>query len=619
MPTLPTANPNRAFQETVSTPAPATQQPAQQQPAIQPQPPVVNPNANFQNNVTPLQSPTPSTSLNATPSLNLPQPTAPPVQQSYFGSVATDVQNTQASLQAAYDKQSASLQSQLDTLKTQQQTELDAEKQLSQPFNAQLEQTQEQQLHVNDNFEANQNLANELNSIVNQANTQLSNGSNRFASQATIQASQSSTISSLTARAGLIQAAMSAYSGQISAAYTQIDRSVAAINADNTDQLNYYNTLLTLNNQDQLSLTDQQKTNVQNQITTLQQQAQDAQTTADNIKQAMLNPSTAQAYAQAGVTLTDTPQQINQKLGDYAYSKELSDQNKSMATNGFTAVIPGQAAPAGAQLISLTDSKGKTQQYYSTSPKTQVVNLGNGSSRLINSDTGQVIASYGSGGGGGTPNVNIINADGQSLSVPINVAPYVQTSHSGVAYADLSSVQGTAAQKAEVVKEAQAAGIKVITNANTATDLFNIGDANNKLDTVTDLLSGIDQPGWVERAAYGFGLTSLATAAQSDPRKAAAGVLSSIGTDVLKAMQGVQGSRMSQAAVANINKELPTIYDTQATVSQKVSNLQALLSDRENAILGQPGSNAAAAAANATYELNGQTYAQGPDGLYYPQ
>jgi len=176
---------------------------------------------------------------------------------------------------------------------------------------------------------------------------------------------------------------------------------------------------------------------------------------------------------------------------------------------------------------------------------------------------------------------------GKTITVPVDVAPYVATSHSGVAYADLSAIQGTAAQKSQIVNEAQAAGIKVITNKSTATDLFNIGDANNKLDTVVDALANIDQPSAFSRDLYGGPFSMFATMAQTDPQKAAAAVLSSIGTDILKAMQGVQGSRMSQAAVANINKELPTIYDTNDTVQQKVANLKALLSDREDAILGQ--------------------------------
>ncbi len=209
--------------------------------------------------------------------------------------------------------------------------------------------------------------------------------------------------------------------------------------------------------------------------------------------------------------------------------------------------------------------------------------------------------------GTGSSSVPVQNGNGSTVNVPTNVAPYYNTSHSGVGYVDASSMEGTAAQKTAIINQAQASGLKVITNKNTATDLFNIGDANNKLDTVLSTLQGIDQPDWVSRLAFGLGATKLAVSTQSSSAQAASGALSSIGTDVLKAMQGVQGSRMSQAAVANITKELPTVYDTQATVQTKVQNLQKLLNDRENAILGTTGTNGS----------NQTTLMMGPDGKQY--
>ena len=512
------------------------------------------------------------------------------MQSSYFSGVASDVQTTKDALQSAYDKQSADIQGQLDTLKQQQQDALDKEQELTQPFQDQLEQTQEQQLGVTSNFQKNQALADELNSLVTEANTRLTAASSGFTSKSYGQAIYSSTLQDITARAGLIQSAMSAYNGQISAAYTQIDRAVAAINADRNDQLSYYQTLLSLNSAGQLNLNDQAKTLAANKISTLQKEADDAQANADAIKKAMTDPTTAQAYAQAGVTLTDTPEQINEKLGTYAYSQELSDQSNQMAKAGYTPVLPGQTPPPGANVVSVTDSKGNQKQYYDSTLKTQVISLGNGSSKLINTQTGAVLASY-SGASGGSAPISISDDNGNILQVPASVAPYVSTSHSGVGYVDVSTLQGTAAEKAAAIQDAQASGLKVITNKDTALDLTNIKDANAKLDTIQTVLSGIDQASPLSRAAYGAGLTWLARLTQSDPQKTASDTLSSVGTDILKALQGVQGSRMSQAAVANINKELPTVYDTNAVVQQKVNYLQNLLSDREDAILGSRGTN----------------------------
>ena len=348
------------------------QQPAPQQPVQQPTPPSTTPaQPTFSQGdhaviptTTPIQTPTPATAVKPATAPTLPQPQAPTVQQGYFNSVAADAANAKASLQSAYDTQSTQIQSQLDTLKQQQADALAQEKALSAPFQAQYEQTQQQLLHVTDNFNANQNLANELNSLVTEANSRLSGVATDFTSKSYGAAVYNKTLSDLTARAGLIQSAMAAYSGQIGQAYTMIDRSVAAINADRTDQMSYYQTILSLNNQSQLDLSSQAKTLAQQKLDQLKSEADSTQQTADAIKQAMLDPSTAQAYAQAGVTLTDTPDQINKKLGDYAYSQELSQTNNSMAAKGYTSLLPGQSAPSGAQVVTTTDSKGNEKQYY---------------------------------------------------------------------------------------------------------------------------------------------------------------------------------------------------------------------------------------------------------------
>ena len=189
--------------------------------------------------------------------------------------------------------------------------------------------------------------------------------------------------------------------------------------------------------------------------------------------------------------------------------------------------------------------------------------------------------------GGGSSMVDITTSGGHQLSVPSDVAPYVNTSHSGVAYADLSTVQGTAAEKKAAVDAAQKSGIKVITNKNTALDLTNIQDAYSKLDTISSIMAGIDQPSALSRDLGGLGLTSLASMAQTNPQKAAAGALQGVGLDILKAISGVQGFRGNSAVVQQVTDHLPSIYDTNDVVQQKVNFIQQLIADREDAIVGK--------------------------------
>lgn len=213
----------------------------------------------------------------------------------------------------------------------------------------------------------------------------------------------------------------------------------------------------------------------------------------------------------------------------------------------------------------------------------------------------------------GSASVAIVNDNGDTVSVPTDVAPYYNVSSSGVQYIDASTLQGTAAQKTSIINQATKAGYKVITNKNTAADLVNIKDAKSKLDTVSTIMAGIGQPGWITRALYGAGLTKLAAATQSDPQKAAAGALESIGLDVLKAISGVQGFRGNQAAIQQVTDHLPKVTDTIDTINQKVSYIDQLISDREDAAVGK------ASDTGADQVVNGVTYAKGPDGLYYPK
>lgn len=193
--------------------------------------------------------------------------------------------------------------------------------------------------------------------------------------------------------------------------------------------------------------------------------------------------------------------------------------------------------------------------------------------------------------GGGNAVTTVQDNQGNNISVPVSVAPYYSTSNSGIGYADLSTVQGTAKEKAAVVATAQAAGIKVITNKNTALDLVNIGDANSKLDSIGTIMAGIDQPSALSRDLAGFGLTKLAVLAQTNPQQAAAGALQGVGLDILKAISGVQGFRGNTSVVQQITDHLPSIYDTNAVVQTKIGYIRQLINDRENSILGKQGNN----------------------------
>lgn len=217
------------------------------------------------------------------------------------------------------------------------------------------------------------------------------------------------------------------------------------------------------------------------------------------------------------------------------------------------------------------------------------------------------------GGGGGSSSNSNTPGD-----VPSTLQPYLNTSSSGVQYIDASTLQGSASQKKGLIDQASALGLKVITNKNTAADLVNIKDANSKLDTIQNVMSNIAQPNWLERSLGGLGLTKLSTLAQSDPRKAAAGVMESVGLDVLKAISGVQGFRGNQAAIQQITDHLPKVTDTVDTVNQKIAYVKALISDREDAAVGENTKSQSDTQVIPPEQIP-QGFYQASDGLLYPK
>ena len=122
-------------------------------------------------------------------------------------------------------------------------------------------------------------------------------------------------------------------------------------------------------------------------------------------------------------------------------------------------------------------------------------------------------------------------------------------------------------------------------------------------------MSNLAQPSALSRDLSGYGLTKLATMTQSDPQKAAAGALSSVGLDILKAISGIQGFRGNASVVQQVTSHMPTIYDTKAVAQQKIDYIRSLISDRESSILGTKQSSSGGSGTT--------TVMTGPDGKQY--
>lgn len=310
---------------------------------------------------------------------SLPSSTAQGVNEAYVTSVTADLANMRKAVEDAYQRQINDYQTKIDAANKRideftkkEEGVLGDVKALTEPFRQQLETSERERLHINENFEANQKLVGELESLLTEGNVIIEQikGTPGVITSITNR-KVASTMEKISARAGVIQAVMSARNGQIAQAYSMIDRSVNAINADRQDQLKYYDALYKFYDTQKdeegkklITLTKDQKDYMNAQISLIENDMKRSQDYADNIKKAMSDPDKALAYASAGVTLNDSPEAINYKLAQYAYSKEISDTSNKMAEKGYSYLAPGQTAPTNSEVVTTTDTQGEQRQWY---------------------------------------------------------------------------------------------------------------------------------------------------------------------------------------------------------------------------------------------------------------
>mgnify|MGYP001565041535 CR=1 FL=1 len=322
--------------------------------------------------------PKPSTGAVSGVAPDFPTPQAPSVQEQFVKSISADLERQRKQLENTYKQQAEqsrkdaeASQKQIDEITKQYKDTLEQAKPLTQPFRESLEAVQRDQLKVTKNFEENQKLVDELSSLLTEGNALIQQQRGLAIPDIFKNARVNKTMSDVNARAGIIQAVINARNGQISQAYTMIDRTISAITADRTDQLNYYNTLLKFYDTQKddegkklLTLEKDQKDYLDKQVSLIENDLKTTQANADFIKKAMIDPDTAQAYGQAGVTLNDSPETINKKLAEYAYQKEVSEKSNDMAQKGYSYLALGMSAPSGYEVVTTTDSKGNTKQWY---------------------------------------------------------------------------------------------------------------------------------------------------------------------------------------------------------------------------------------------------------------
>lgn len=299
-------------------------------------------------------------------------PTSVESNSSLITSLSTQLDQANTALQTAYQTQidkinadKTAIQAKIDAITAKEESTLGDVKELTKPFRDELEETERERLYINENFEANQTLTNELDGLLTEGNSLISQlkGVTGLASIRNPRVNEA--IDAVNARAGVISAVMTARNNQINQAYTMIDRTTAAITADKNDQLAYYNAILsfydsakTTEGTKLISLNNDEKTYINAKIANLESTVSNIEKTSEAIKAALINPTTALLYAKAGITLNDSIEEINSKLAKQTYASEVINTANTMSLNGYTQHAAGASIPFGYESTTIYDSQG---------------------------------------------------------------------------------------------------------------------------------------------------------------------------------------------------------------------------------------------------------------------
>lgn len=335
---------------------------------------------NIKSQAQPLLSPVPATSLQPLSSPDLPQPKAPSVASAYTAGVGGEVASLRANLEAEYKRQRDSLTTERDRLQKEQDAARAAQEKalgdaqhLTTPFRADLETKERERLKIEDNFFANQKLVSEMESIASGLEAEAKAITDVAAPETIQQGKLGKVKADATARLGMLQAVFAARNNQIGQAEQFIDRSVEAITADRKDQLAYYSSVLEFYGKREsdtgaklLDVSKEDRAFAEKQVALLEGDLADTKARADRIKEMLTDPKTAEVLAGAGVKLNDSEEEINRKLADYAYQKNVIDLTNTMEEKGYQ-YLPVPALIAGKpenELVRLKDSKGKERVYW---------------------------------------------------------------------------------------------------------------------------------------------------------------------------------------------------------------------------------------------------------------
>lgn len=320
-----------------------------------------------------IDNPTPITDIKPSTKVTLPQSDAGNIYDSYNTSLTANVDSIKKNLTETYDKKLKENQDkraklekqQADTLKMMDPTKRDTYDQEQKIMKNELNASELASGTIEQDFMKRRRIAGELENLLNRSNALLGKEKGMPLNQRVLNSRVSNTMSDISARAGVLEATISAVDGNISGAYNIINQAKDTVSANWNDELSYYNTILDINEKGLLDLDAESKEIADKKVGMIEDNLKRVQNTADYMKELMIDPDSAQFVADAGVKLTDSIEEINAKLASQSAVQQVNDTKNEMVKDGYT-YVPFPSSTTG--LVPITVG-GKTM-YFKPKPKT---------------------------------------------------------------------------------------------------------------------------------------------------------------------------------------------------------------------------------------------------------
>lgn len=334
-------------------------------------------------NITGVEQPVDIGRLNSTQPYNLPQPEADTIHDTFNESMMVALERERKRYQELLAEKEKETSKELESKRKEEKETVEKMDPTTRPTYTQEQRITQQQLDAAEyasgtlatDLQKRRSFVDEMESILTENNAILKREANVPLSSRVLSKRVSETLRENEARAGVLQATISALDGNMSQAHNIINNARNAVSADWNDRVNYYGTLLNLANRDILRLSDENREYARMEMSLIKEDLDKLDNTVEYIKQLMINPQTARFMADAGIKMTDTIEEINEKLSKQALQEEREQMINDLTMRGYKYVV---APTSTAGLVPITiggqtlyfrqpvDTKGVTKERKST-------------------------------------------------------------------------------------------------------------------------------------------------------------------------------------------------------------------------------------------------------------